>query len=472
MTAQNCIISGCGGKSANFIQCIGNCGRRVHASCAGLSRNAINDAETRILKFICDNCPQYSACRCEELEKELRNQSELIAETLSYVKKVVARMDLRDEHIDDLERSLQQPGNDICSTTLSRLDSKIDQLFVNNRREYIVEPIDMTPLTEKLEQFSRTITDATASASNLITEKLNNIMSLLDKTSRENMTHHYSTEPGRRANANELTISPLAFVDFQPFVVGDEIELHTDKLCEEAASIDTDDTAPSLHDELQLATSIINWDTVNCLSTLFTDFGIHPTLNRNDISLTSLAVAVCDKHVMVEGAGRCMKKNKRTKSRTRRTDRSIQDVSSNTRRVGQPSSSAVNTNRPSSRVNLNAPHASASSPRSDFRANLTRQKMPITPNKNSRSNVSRSNNSQPRNSRPYNSQRNNSRPNNSRPNSSRPNNSCLMSSWTNTTCTRNLPQYQQKPMDKELVRSQEQQQIEKDLLLKILKHLL
>ena len=120
----------------------------------------------------------------------MRNQSELIAETLSYVKKVVARMDLRDEHIDDLERSLQQPGNDICSTTLSRLDSKIDQLFVNNRREYIVEPIDMTPLTEKLEQFSRTITDDTASASNLITEKLNNIMSLLDKTSRENMTHH------------------------------------------------------------------------------------------------------------------------------------------------------------------------------------------------------------------------------------------------------------------------------------------
>ena len=123
------------------------------------------------------------ASKLDMLERELRSQSELLSQTLTYVKKAVSRMDLRDEHIDDLEKSMQMSSQSSISCSISVLDSKLNQLLEVSQQKDSSEAIDLMPLTRKLDNLAVRVTQEVSDISKVVTSSLNTVEQMINGTS-------------------------------------------------------------------------------------------------------------------------------------------------------------------------------------------------------------------------------------------------------------------------------------------------
>ena len=298
--APKCAIASCTLKSSNYVQCSGDCGRSIHTSCAGYSRN-VSLASLSIWRNICDDCfPDWStASKLSILEQELKKQGDTLAQTLAYVKKAVARMDLRDEHIEDIEKSLVLPSDNSVSGVVSVIEAKIDQLLQkfgssndNN------EKIDLTPLIKKFDALGNKVAQDATIASNAVRTRLDTVEQMIDEI-RKGLDKPPITPTEVSCQTDPiLSIAQASAVSLSPIViVGDDSP---------DVSFDGDDSQDpfptvlpqSLRDEIEMQSSTSsNWDMVSCLAELATGFNVLPTLPHLVPPLSSLIVVVCDKSV-------------------------------------------------------------------------------------------------------------------------------------------------------------------------------
>ena len=288
--ALNCVITNCTSKSSNYIQCSGGCGRSIHAACAGYNRS-MSSASPPAWRNICEDCfSEFSTTtRLCSLEKALKEQGDVLAEALTFVKKAMSRMDIRDEHIDDLERSMQQSVDSGAISAVSVIGTKIDQLLLKTAlHSQCSETIDLTPLTTKLDLLATRVTQDVSEVSRAVTTRLDTVELLvgemrkkLDKPSINFTEASCQTDP----HLSKTTASVLC----QTSVEVDDVVI------EEESVLSEYDEALSLQDELDIHSSpLLTWDEVECLAELYTTFNVFPSLPRHSSLLVSLYVVTCD----------------------------------------------------------------------------------------------------------------------------------------------------------------------------------
>ena len=131
-SALKCAVNACGVVSSSFISCLGDCGKAIHSRCAGFSRTLLNNREApRFLKYICEGCEDVldTNTKILNINERLAGLEDMFGNSFNYVKRLHDRMDVRDEYISDLEKSLHNP--DSVSATLSR---KLKKLWIFFRK--------------------------------------------------------------------------------------------------------------------------------------------------------------------------------------------------------------------------------------------------------------------------------------------------------------------------------------------------
>lgn len=266
--AFKCVIAGCTSKSSTFIQCGGDCGRSIHASCAGYSRNATSSS-LPIWKNICDECfPDLATVtKMGALERELIRQGETLALTLSYVKKAVARMDLRDEHIDDLEKSMQQPSDSTVSRAVSAIDSKIDLLLSKSgESDNSRETIDLTPLMNKFDALASRVTQDVSNVARVLSSRIDTVEQLIDEIRMKSGKPSVDYSDSSCQSDPILTIATTSVVSLpSSVIVEDDSSDNSPVIVDDVDCQATNSGVPplSLQDELDMqSTSICNWDDV------------------------------------------------------------------------------------------------------------------------------------------------------------------------------------------------------------------
>ena len=138
-----------------LLECSGECGRRMHGACIGLSRTPI--ANNDYLTITCPPCAiknqslLKTAAAMKTIESEFELQRDMLGEIKMKLLSLSNRMQLSEEHVSEMERSMTQQIDDGTTTSINNLRDIMITRFRDLRDSLpeLLSPADNTPDTGK-----------------------------------------------------------------------------------------------------------------------------------------------------------------------------------------------------------------------------------------------------------------------------------------------------------------------------------
>lgn len=151
-----CVVEKCDISSTTYLDCLGRCGKKIHAICGGMSRSCIPDAGySPYFKFVCHSCDERlsdNIAQNKEFNALLSSHGESVGKLVNQVKQIQLRMDNSEEVIDDIDKSLHSIDGQGLASRLELIDKHLASLANRSTCECSELVISITKLIEQLEK--------------------------------------------------------------------------------------------------------------------------------------------------------------------------------------------------------------------------------------------------------------------------------------------------------------------------------
>lgn len=134
--ASDCLLGSTPGSTlgdAQKFKSNNGCGRWIYGVCAGLSRSALNGPmfNGRFLRYLCEYCVEsYDYVKASrEVSASIKAQNDTIGDAMTRVARLQSRMNVHDEHFDQLEKSISFPISCNCVKHIDGLERRLTSLI-------------------------------------------------------------------------------------------------------------------------------------------------------------------------------------------------------------------------------------------------------------------------------------------------------------------------------------------------------